>query len=59
MAWSFPIARIAGTVVKVHGSATERVVANAIRQIAQVASQHLTERIRNAMPANEPAAISA
>jgi len=35
-----------GTVVKVHGSARERVVGNAIRQVADVASEHLHDRIR-------------
>lgn len=34
-----------GAIVKVHGSAGERVVANAIRQIAASASQHLNEHI--------------
>ena len=38
-----------GTVVKVHGSASERVVANALRQIAESASQHLNERIAEAI----------
>ncbi|HWN97092.1 MAG TPA: phosphate acyltransferase PlsX [Methylomirabilota bacterium] len=38
-----------GTVVKVHGSAGERIVANAIRQMAEVASQHLNDRIREAI----------
>jgi glycerol-3-phosphate acyltransferase PlsX len=35
-----------GAVVKVHGSAGERVVANALRQITDVASEHLNERIQ-------------
>jgi glycerol-3-phosphate acyltransferase PlsX len=35
-----------GTVVKVHGSAGERIVANAIRQIAEAESHHLPERIQ-------------
>jgi glycerol-3-phosphate acyltransferase PlsX len=49
-----------GTVVKVHGSAGERVVANAIRQIAEVASQHLNERIAEAIArANERSAVPA
>ena len=34
-----------GTVVKVHGSGSERVVANTLRQLAETASQHLNERI--------------
>ena len=38
-----------GTVVKVHGSARERVVANALRQIAEAASEHLNVRISEAM----------
>jgi glycerol-3-phosphate acyltransferase PlsX len=38
-----------GTVVKVHGSASDRVVANALRQIAESASQHLNERIGQAL----------
>jgi phosphate acyltransferase len=49
-----------GTVVKVHGSAGERVVANAIRQIAEVASQHLNERIQEDIArANERTAVPA
>jgi glycerol-3-phosphate acyltransferase PlsX len=35
-----------GTVVKVHGSAGERIVANALRQIAEAESHHLKERIQ-------------
>ncbi len=43
-----------GTVVKVHGSASERVVANALCQIAAGASRHLNERITEAIArANE------
>ena len=38
-----------GTVVKVHGSARERVVANALRQIAEAASEHLNDRISEAI----------
>ena len=38
-----------GTVVKVHGSASQRVVANTLRQIAESASQHLNERIAEAI----------
>lgn len=38
-----------GTVVKVHGSASERVVANALRQIADSASQDLNQRITEAI----------
>jgi len=38
-----------GTVLKVHGAAGERIVANAIRQISEVASQHLNERIAEAI----------
>lgn len=38
-----------GTVVKVHGSASERVVANALRHTAESASQHLNERIGEAV----------
>ena len=34
-----------GTVVKVHGSGSERVVANTLLQIAETASQRLTDRI--------------
>jgi phosphate acyltransferase len=49
-----------GTVVKVHGSAGERVVANALRQIAEVASQHLNERIQEEIArANERIAVPA
>lgn len=39
------IVGLKGTVVKVHGSASERVVANALRQIVEGASQHLNERL--------------
>jgi phosphate acyltransferase len=35
-----------GNVLKVHGSAKERVVANAILQLSDVASEHLNERIQ-------------
>ena len=48
-----------GTVVKVHGSASERVVANALRQIADGATQHLDQRITEAIArarSNEPRA---
>jgi phosphate acyltransferase len=38
-----------GTVVKVHGSASERVVANALRQMAESASQHLNAHIAEAI----------
>jgi glycerol-3-phosphate acyltransferase PlsX len=38
-----------GTVVKVHGSASDRVVANALRQVAESASQHLNEHIAQAI----------
>jgi len=38
-----------GTVVKVHGSASARVVANALHQIADSARQHLNERIAEAV----------
>jgi glycerol-3-phosphate acyltransferase PlsX len=38
-----------GVVVKVHGSASERVVANALQQVAESASQHLNERIAAAI----------
>ena len=38
-----------GIVLKVHGSAGERVVANALRQIAASASQQLNEHIGAAM----------
>lgn len=49
-----------GTVVKVHGSASERVVANALRQIAETASQHLNERIAAAIAgAQQPNAVPA
>lgn len=49
-----------GTVVKVHGSASERVVANALHQIAQSASQHLNERIADAIACTrENAAVTA
>jgi glycerol-3-phosphate acyltransferase PlsX len=34
-----------GTVVKVHGSGSERVVANALLQVAEASSQHLNEHI--------------
>ena len=43
-----------GTVVKVHGSASERVVANALRQVAESASQHLNERIGEAIARSQP-----
>ena len=43
-----------GTVVKVHGSASERVVANALRQVAESASQHLNERIGAAIARSQP-----
>ncbi len=43
-----------GTVVKVHGSASERVVANALRQMAESASQHLNERICEAVARTPP-----
>jgi phosphate acyltransferase len=42
-----------GTVVKVHGSASERVVANALRQVAESASQHLNARIAEAIAHTE------
>jgi glycerol-3-phosphate acyltransferase PlsX len=49
-----------GTVVKVHGSARERVVANALRQVALAASEHLNERIASAVAqSNEWAAVPA
>ncbi len=51
-----------GTVVKVHGSASERVVANALRQIADSASQHLNQRITEAIaraPTKERTAVPA
>ncbi len=49
-----------GAVMKVHGSAGERVVANAIGQMADVASQHLNERIAAAIArANERTAVPA
>lgn len=38
-----------GTVLKVHGSASERVVANALRQIADSASRDLNQRIAEAI----------
>lgn len=43
-----------GTVVKVHGSARERVVANALRQIAEAASEHLNDRIAEAIARATP-----
>jgi glycerol-3-phosphate acyltransferase PlsX len=43
-----------GTVVKVHGSASDRVVANALRQVAESASQHLNERIGEAIARIQP-----
>ncbi len=43
-----------GTVVKVHGSASERVVANALRQIAESAGQHLNDRIVEAIARTQP-----
>ena len=49
-----------GTVVKVHGSASARVVANALRQVAESASQHLNERIQEAIHrVSEPVPVSA
>jgi phosphate acyltransferase len=49
-----------GTVVKVHGSAGERVVANAIRQIAAAATEHLNERIQQDITrANERLTVTA
>jgi phosphate acyltransferase len=49
-----------GTVVKVHGSASERVVANALRQMAEAASQQLNEHIAAAIArANERTAVPA
>jgi fatty acid/phospholipid biosynthesis enzyme len=49
-----------GTVVKVHGSASARVVGNAIIQMADVASEHLYERIREEIArANEAIAVPA
>ena len=51
-----------GTVLKVHGSASERVVANALRQIAGSASQHLNQRITEAIArarANERTVVPA
>ncbi|HTD68531.1 MAG TPA: phosphate acyltransferase PlsX [Candidatus Limnocylindria bacterium] len=48
------IVGLKGTVVKVHGSASERVVANALRQIAESASQHLNERIGEAIARAQP-----
>jgi glycerol-3-phosphate acyltransferase PlsX len=43
-----------GTVVKVHGSASDRVVANALRQVAESASQHLNGRIGEAIARIQP-----
>ena len=43
-----------GTVVKVHGSASERVVANALHQMASAASRHLNERIAEAIARTSP-----
>ncbi|HMJ89016.1 MAG TPA: hypothetical protein VK530_04335, partial [Candidatus Acidoferrum sp.] len=49
-----------GTVVKVHGSAGERVVANAIREMAEPASHQLNERIQEAIAGTiEPLAVPA
>jgi phosphate acyltransferase len=49
-----------GTVMKVHGSAGERVVANAIRQIAEAESHHLPERIQQEIArANERITVPA
>jgi phosphate acyltransferase len=49
-----------GTVVKVHGSAGERIVANALRQIAEAATEHLNERIAAAIArSHERAAVPA
>ena len=49
-----------GTVVKVHGSAGERVVANAIREIADDATEHLNERIQQDIArANERFTVTA
>jgi glycerol-3-phosphate acyltransferase PlsX len=49
-----------GTVVKVHGSASERVVANAVRQIAETDSQQLNVRIAAAIArAQERSAVPA
>lgn len=49
-----------GTVVKVHGSAGERVVANAIRQIAEAESHHLPECIqRDISRASEKTSVPA
>lgn len=42
-----------GAVVKVHGSAGERVVSNAVRQIAEVASQHLNEALLREIALND------
>jgi phosphate acyltransferase len=55
-----PIVGLNGTVVKIHGSASERVVANALRQIADVATEHLNERIQQAIAsANEKLTVTA
>ena len=43
------IVGLKGTVVKVHGSGSERVVSNTLLQIAETASQHLNERIAAAI----------
>ena len=43
------IVGLKGTVVKVHGKASDRVVANAIGQLTDAASQHLNERIAEAI----------
>lgn len=49
-----------GAVVKVHGSARERVVANAILQAADMASEHLSDRIRQEIArANEVVVVPA
>lgn len=49
-----------GTVVKVHGSASDRVVANALRQVAESASQHLNEHIGQALAHSaQPTAVPA
>ena len=49
-----------GTVVKVHGSASERVVANALLQMANDASQHLNQHIAAAFArANERTSVPA
>ena len=48
-----------GTVLKVHGSASERVVANALWQVSEAASQHLNDRIAVALAgANQRIAVS-